>query len=87
MLDAAPGDDEVERARRYLRGQHAIDRQRNAAHAASLAFDTLYGVGLEEGERYPQRIAAVTREDVLRVARRILTLDRYTKSLVGPDGT
>jgi zinc protease len=83
LVDAAPGESELSRARRFLSGSLAIDAQRNSNHAAHIALDALYGLGPTAYERNAERIAAVSAEDVLRVARRILKLDAYTLSIVG----
>jgi predicted Zn-dependent peptidase len=72
------------RARRYLSGNHLIDEQRNAAHAAHLSLDGLYDLGPASYAEYPAAIEAVTKEDLLRVARRVLKLDAYTIAWVGP---
>ena len=53
-------------------------------HAAQLSLDVLYGLGPEVGRLYPERVAAVAAEDVLRVARRVVDLDAYTAASVCP---
>jgi len=83
LLQAPPPEAELERARRYLTGSAAIDAQRNSHHAAHVALDALYGLGPEAHYGYAEEVGAVTGEDVLRVARRVLTLDAYVLSLVG----
>lgn len=75
---------ELDRARAHLVGTHEIGLQRNAARAALLALDTAYGLGLDNFERYAEHIQAVTAQDVQRVARRVLQLDRATIAVVGP---
>jgi zinc protease len=75
---------ELDRAKRYLIGNHAIDRQRSAARAALLALDGLYGLGTDSAQRYPDEIAALTREDVLDVAQRILRSDTRVEALIRP---
>jgi hypothetical protein len=52
--------------------------------AALLALDGVYGLGLDNFEHYDERIQSVTAEDVLRVARRIILLDRAVVAVVGP---
>lgn len=75
---------ELDRAKRYVTGTHAIDRQRSAARAASLALDGLYGLGTDAALRYPERIEALTRDDLLRVARRVMQLDTRVESCIHP---
>jgi zinc protease len=84
VVDAPPGAAELERAQRYLTGNFAIDQQRNAVHAAHVALDSLYGLGPEASRAFPERIASVTRDDVLRVARRVIELNAYTLAVIRP---
>jgi zinc protease len=83
VLSAPPGDDELERARRYLIGSFAIDQQRAAVRAGHIALDSLYGLGPDADRRYVERVRAVSRADALRVARRILRLDLATTAIIG----
>jgi len=84
LRQAPPDAGELDRAKRYLIGAHAIDQQRNAAHAAHAALDALYGLGPDAAAAYPAQVEAVGREDVLRTARRLIDLDAYTLALVRP---
>jgi zinc protease len=84
LVASAPDAGELERARRYLAGAFVIDRQRNASHAAHAALDALYGLGANASNDYPERIAAISRDDVLRVAQRVIDLDAYTLASVRP---
>ena len=84
VLDAPISAAELDRARAHLVGTHEISLQRNAARAAVIALDTAYGLGPDNFERYAERIEAVTTEEVLRVARRVIQLDRAVVAVVGP---
>jgi len=84
VLDAPPDTASLERARRYLVGGHLIEGQRSGARALHLALDALYGLGADFDDRYPERIRAVTPEDVLRTARRILDPDRAIIATIRP---
>ena len=75
---------ELDRAKAYLVGAHEIGLQRNAARAALLALDGVYGLGLDNFEHYDEHIQAVTAEDVLRVGRRVIPLERAVLAVVGP---
>ena len=84
LLEQPPAPAELERAQRFLVGNFAIDRQRNAVHAAHVSLDALYGLGADAADRYPEQILSVTPEDVLRVARRVIQLDAYTLAAITP---
>jgi zinc protease len=82
VLDNPIGDDELERARNYLIGSQAVSFQRLSMQASAFALDELYGLGARHSLEYPQRIAAVTRADVERVARRIIQLETPIVAIV-----
>ena len=84
VLDEPITPAELDRAKAHLVGTHEIGLQRNAARAALLALDGVYGLGLDNFEHYDETIQSVTAEDVLRVARRIIQLDRAVVAVVGP---
>ena len=75
---------ELERARRYLLGSFEIGLQTNSAKAATMAFGERYGLGYSYFMEYPKRISEVTTDDVLRVARKYINLDRYSLAVVSP---
>jgi len=81
-----PSEEEVARTKRYLIGAHEIGLQRAGARASLMAFDEIYGVGYESHLDYPERIDAVTRDDLARAAQRYLRLDRAVIAIVGPEG-
>ncbi len=76
--------DELERAKNYLVGSYEIGLQRNSALASELAFNERYGLGWDHYQKYPGRILKVSAEDVLRVAKKYIQLDRYALTVVGP---
>ena len=69
-----------------LAGSHDIGLQRLGARATSMALNEIYGLGYLAHRETPAKIAAVTLEDVRRVAARVLTGPRVT-AIVGPEGT
>ena len=77
-------EEELQRARRYLVGSHAIGLQKNASRAAVIALDEAYGLGADHFSRYQERIESVTREQVLEAARRHLVMDRSVVAVVTP---
>jgi zinc protease len=84
LVTKAPDEAELRHAIRFGIGSFAIDSQRSHARAAHMALDSIYGLGADHAAGYPDALARVTPEDVLRVARRILRLDAYTESTVHP---
>jgi predicted Zn-dependent peptidase len=51
-----------------------------------MAVNEVLGLGYDFSSNYPEKINAVTKQDVLSVARKYLTLDSYVISIVGPGG-
>ena len=84
LVQEAPSDEELERAKRYLIGNHAIGLQRNAAHAGLISLNARYGLGPDAEAAFPEQIAAVGKEELLRVVRRIFDLNAYTLAVVHP---
>jgi len=82
LLAAAPGEAELDRARRYLIGNFAIDQQRAAVRASHVSLDALYGLAPDADRHYAERVRAVSRDDVLRVARRIIRPATATTALI-----
>lgn len=65
--------EELERAKRMCITDHELDLQRPSAQAAQMALDELYGLGYDFGQKYAERITAVTLADVRRVAQKYFT--------------
>jgi zinc protease len=84
VRDKGISQEEFERAKTYLIGNYTIDLQGPLAMASAMAFDERYGLGGDFYQRYPREIEQVTREDVLRVARKYIDLDAYTVVTVRP---
>ena len=83
LLQSAPSEEEAERARRYLCGTHAIAQQRGGQRALAMALDARYGRGVDADRTFPERVRAISADDLLRVARRFLDLRAYTLATVG----
>ena len=50
------------------------------------AFDECYGLGADASARYAANVAAVTADDVLSTAQRLLAPSREVVALVAPEG-
>lgn len=79
------GEEELERNKRYLTGNHAISLQRHRGLAMAYALNELYGLDPERIELYPSRIHAVTAEDIQALAKKYFLLDRYTLAITQPE--
>jgi zinc protease len=84
VRDAAPSDEELERAKTYLIGSHQIAMQRRAAVANAIAYHEAYGLGWQTWAGYDDAIRAVTAADVLAAARSYLRVDRAITATVRP---
>ena len=63
-------DEELETAKNYIRGMYQIHLETNSALVKQYAKAELLGKGIEEVERYPQKISQVTKDEVKEVATR-----------------
>lgn len=84
ITQEAVGQEEMERAKQYMVGSYEIDLQRNSTVATQLAFNEAYGIDRREWLQLPEKVLKVTPAEVLKVARKILKLDRYVLSIVRP---
>ncbi len=75
---------EIERAKNDLIGQHLIGLQTNGALAFRSALDELYGLGYDEYTRYVEKIKAISKEDIVRVANKYLRPDGYAIVTINP---
>jgi len=63
-------EEELETAKRYIAGMYGIHLETNSALVRQYAKAELLGRGMEEVERYPEKISQVTREQIKKVATR-----------------
>jgi zinc protease len=63
-------DEELEVAKNYIGGMYKIYLETNSALVRQYAKAQLLGKGTEEVERYPEKIAGVTKEEISEVAAR-----------------
>jgi zinc protease len=68
---------ELEGAKKYLIGSFPMRLDTQGKLANFLTQVEYYGLGLDYPEKYPSLINSVTREEVLRVARKYLHLENY----------
>jgi len=77
-------EEEIERAKRFLIGNYELDLQKNHSVAALLTYHEIYGIPRDELVRYPERIEAITRADILRVAKKYLRPEASVLSVIRP---
>ena len=83
MLEALVSENELEGAKKYLIGSFPLRVDTQAKIAGFMIQEEYYGLGQDYPEKYPGLIRAVTREDVLRVARSYLNPEQYVLVIVG----
>ena len=82
FCETAPTDEEMERARRYLIGTHAIAQQSGGSVLGDMVDAWLFGEGLHERHEVVGRLAAVQGADVLRMARASFDPSRVAEGVV-----
>ena len=76
--------EEIERAKNYLIGTHAVAIQTNAAQAAAMAFNERYGLGYGEYLEYPRHIEKVTSKKVRKAVEKYLYSDGFVEAEILP---
>jgi len=72
QMETVP-DEELQRAKAYLKGRYLLSHQYSAQYAYDLAWYEMVGLGAEYDRRLPAAIDAVTAADIRRVARAYFT--------------
>ncbi len=85
VLQSPVTADELDRARRYLAGAHAIGLQRRSSRASTICLNELYGLGREAYRGHLDALLAVTSDDVLTAARRVLNRDKCVEVVLKPE--
>ncbi|HHW19046.1 MAG TPA: insulinase family protein [Firmicutes bacterium] len=83
--DSLCSEDELDEVKGYLVGRLPLSIETAYKMAATIASLEYFGLGLDYLVRYPAAIAAVTREDVLEMARRYLSSEDYILVITGPN--
>ncbi len=84
LQETLVSEDELDRARLYLIGNHDIQLQAFGARAMQMALDELYGLGHQSHRNIPQELMNVTTEELRETCRELLTLDRAVLAIVHP---
>ncbi len=83
LAHTPPPDDELQRAKRYLNGTHALELERTSAQARTMALMELYGEGHDDFEKYAGRIEKVTASEVSEVVHELFENQSILEVLVG----
>jgi zinc protease len=83
LRQEAVSEDTLERAKKYLVGSFPMRFDTQKKLASFLSLMAYYDLGLDYPEKYPALIKAVSREDVLRVARKYLIPEKTVRVIVG----
>lgn len=75
-------DEELDDAIRYLTGSYPLRLDSNSNIADFIAQVWLHDLGFDYADRYIERVKAVTKEDVLRVAKKYLHPDEFVEVIV-----
>jgi zinc protease len=84
MAAEGPTQQELADAKTYLMGYYPRNFTSTRAAAQALRGLQMEGLGLDYVERRQEEIAAVTEDDVRRVAKRLLNADQLSFIVVGP---
>jgi zinc protease len=77
-------EEELERAKKYLIGTYEISLQSTSAQVFDLSLNEAYGLGYNFYRQYPKEILKVTTQDILKVAKKYIDLDRYVMAIIRP---
>ena len=83
MREEGVSDQELQDAKTYLTGSYPLRFDSNAKIASQLNLIQLEGLGIDYVDRRNDLIESVTREDLLRAARRFLSDDKLIVAIVG----
>lgn len=78
--------EELERAKNYIVGAHALGIQTNSAQASLMAAYERYGLGYDSYLAYPDHILKVTARQVRKAAKKYLCADCLVEAVVMPEG-
>lgn len=84
IRDEPVSNDELDRAKNYIIGNHEIDLQRNSAVAGTLAFNELFGYPMAEFRDFSKKIAQVSADQVHQVALKYLRPNAHTLVIIKP---
>lgn len=84
LRDALVPIEELDRAKRFLIGNHDIGLQRNSSRAMTFGLDELYSLGFRRSFHYGEAIEAVKASELRDLVNTYLTKDQMVVSVVKP---
>ncbi|MCS7198298.1 MAG: insulinase family protein [Candidatus Bipolaricaulota bacterium] len=85
ILDGKLSADEVERAKTVLLAQEALQAETAAGFAGTLGFYSVVAGDYKFALTYPEKIRAITVQDIVEVARKYINLDTYYELVLIPE--
>lgn len=85
VLETGVSEEEVERAKKYIVGNYEISLQSNSSMASNIALNEIYNLGYDFYKKFPEKINSVTVDNVNKVAKKYLALDKYVLSIIKPE--
>lgn len=85
IRDGAIADDDLALARDKLVGELEVGRESPSGVAGMVLEAELFHLGDDHLDRYPRELRAVTKDEVVRIARELLPIDRYALAIGGPE--
>jgi zinc protease len=85
IRDGAIADDDLALARDKLVGELEVGRESPNGVAGMVLDAELFQLGDDHLERYPRELRAVTKDDVVAIARELLPTDHYSLAIAGPE--
>ena len=83
LIRTAPvSDQELSDAKSFLTGSFPMRIETSGRIAAFLVAVEYYGLGMDYIDRYPAYITSITKEDILRVAKKYLDPEHYVLVVV-----
>ncbi|MFA5060657.1 MAG: pitrilysin family protein [Candidatus Omnitrophota bacterium] len=80
-------DEELQSTKTYLKGVHHMSLETGASLAMTIALDELYGLGFSDYANYDQNIDRVSREDLVRIAKTYLDLQKIAIVATRPEAS
>ena len=84
ITKAPPSDDETQRGKNYIVGNHESDMQRCDSQGMTMALMEIYGIGFDDFLTYPSKITEVSSDQVASCARSLFDPGKKKSVRVGP---